>query len=345
MSTLTDRFSTRRATIRTRTGKALEEYFQKTTSGNVLMYSVSLSYLLLSVYLVSAKPQYYWLLHNIVMFLLFPIQYLFFRKDGNHYFFFEFCYWVNYSGMIVTFAALSQWMFPTENPGIIASYLASLNSTVALRGFFLLATGPVMFATKLFGFAIFFHDLGEVCSCWMHFSPGVVAYTFRWHSEAIHATFPGLFKYDVSEPLTYWGIGDIYYVAIYYICVWAIPFYLMLWMLKDRLIEKGYKTLIHFVCEGDMLKSFPPKRRPIIYIVGHFIGSVIAMVISLAFWKFEVAHSAFLGFLFFSMIHSGGYHYYDVYFVNLRQQAVPKARQSMYDIGGGAAEMTKMKTK
>jgi len=112
------------------------------------------------------------------------------------------------------------------------------------------------------------------------FSPAFVAYTFRWHSDSIHSTFPGMFKFDVNEPLLYWGIWDIALAAVYYIGAWAIPFYLMLWMVKDRLDRKGYKTLIHFVCEGDMLKSFPVNQRPLIYIVGHFIGSVIAMIIS-----------------------------------------------------------------
>jgi len=111
-------------------------------------------------------------------------------------------------------------------------------------------------------------------------------------------------------------------------------------MVKDRLELKGYKTLIHFVCEGDMLKSFPVDQRPVIYIVGHFIGSVIAMTISIVWWKYELAHLAFCFFLFFSMIYSGGYHYYEVYFMKLRKQGTQQrqVRSSMYQVGLGAAE-------
>jgi len=165
MPSLVDRLSTRRATIRTRTAEKMDEYFENTTKGNSLMYTFSVCFLFFSVYVVSARPEYYWLFHNMTMFVLFPMQFLFFRKDGYHYFFLEFCYSVNYYVMIVTFAALYQWFFPTENPGFIASCLACLNSSKAMRGFFLLSTGPVLWATKLFGFAIFFHDLREVSSC------------------------------------------------------------------------------------------------------------------------------------------------------------------------------------
>lgn len=348
MPTFTDRFSTRRATIRTRTGKAMDDYFENTTTGNTIMYTGTVSYLIICVYIVSAKPHYYWLVHNLVMFILFPIQYFFFRKDGHHYFFLEFCYSVNYYGMIVTFAALSQWLFPTETSNTLTSFLAIMNSTYAMRGFFLLSTGPVLWATKLFGFAIFFHDLREVCSCWMHFSPAVVAYTFRWHSEAIHQTFPGMFKFDVHEPLSYWGFGDIFYASVYYIVAWALPFYFILWLVKDRLAEKGYKTLIHFVCEGDMLKSFAVGQRPMIYIVGHFIASILAMVLTLLLWKFELAHFSFMCFLFFSMIYAGGRHYYDVYFVKLRTQGMQfthtKVRSSMYQVGSGNANTILEKT-
>jgi len=345
MSTLTDRFSTRRLTFRRQAGNAIDDYVEKTSGGNTLMYTATVSYLILSVYTVSAWPQYYWLLHNSVMFIMFPIQYLFFRKDGNHYFFMEFCYSVNYYGMIVTFAALFQRYFPSDNPNIITNCLAFMNSTTAMRGFFLLATGPVLIATKLFGFAIFFHDLREVCSCWMHFSPAVVAYTFRWHSEELHSSFPGVFKFDANEPLSYWGLGDVFFASVYYLVAWALPFYAILWMIKDRLARKGYKTLIHFVCEGDMLKSFPVEQRPAIYIVGHFIGSILAMVGSILWLKSKLAHKAFLYLLFFSMINAGGHHYYDVYFEKLKKQPNlnSKVRQSMYQVGTGPAELINQK--
>jgi len=149
-----------------------------------------------------------------------------------------------------------------------------------------------------------------------------------------------MFKFDVNEPLMFWGVWDIALAAIYYIYAWAVPFYLVLWMVKDRLAAKGYKTLIHFVCEGDMLKSFHPDQRPVIYIVGHFIGSVIAMMVSILWWKFKFAHIAFNCFLFFSMVYAGGYHYYEVYFEKLRMQEIvkPKVRSSMYQVGTGAAD-------
>lgn len=319
----------------------MDDYFEKTTRGSTLMYTGAVSYLIFCVYIVSAKPQWYWLLNNLVMFILFPIQYFFFRKDGYHYFFLEFCYSVNYYGMIVTFAAMYQWLFPSEVPNLVTSSLTFMNSTEAMRGFFLLSTGPVLWATKLFGFSIFFHDMREVCSCWMHFSPAVVAYTLRWHSQAMQETFPGMFKYDVQEPLLYWGFGDIFLAGVYYIFAWALPFYGVLWLVKDRLDEKGYKTLIHFVCEGDMLKSLPTGQRPLVYIVGHFIGSILAMGISLIWWKYELAHFAFICFLFLSMIYSGGHHYYEVYFAKLRKQGVPRAkvRASMYQVGAAAASV------
>lgn len=87
-----------------------------------------------------------------------------------------------------------------------------------------------------------------------------------------------------------------------------------------------------------MLKSLPTGQRPLVYIGGHFIGSIIAMGISLIWWKYELAHFAFLCFLFFSMIYSGGHHYYDVYFAKLKKQGVPlvKVRASMYEVSAAA---------
>jgi len=109
---------------------------------------------------------------------------------------------------------------------------------------------------------------------------------------------------------------------------------------KDRLAKKGYKTLIDFVCEGDVLKCFPPAQRPFIYIVGHFIGSVLAMIISIVWWKYELAHFGFSCFLFFSMIYAGGYHYYEVYFAKIRKMGVQQGmiRFSMYQVGTDTVE-------
>jgi len=177
----------------------------------------------------------------------------------------------------------------------------------------------------------------EVCSCWMHYSPAVVAYTFRWHSEAIKTTFPGMFKFDVNEPLYYWGLGDVSNAALYYIFAWAIPFYVVLFFVKGRLAKKGYKTLIHHVCEGDMLKSIQSQRRPVVYVLGHFFLSVIAMVLSLLWWKIKVANFAFYCFLFFGMIHTGGKRYWEVYFAKMEKEGSETTYDKKGKVGTAAA--------
>jgi len=79
----------------------LDEYINSKT-GKQIMFNFSVGYVSLAIYLLSANPQYYWLLHTTVT-AVFPIQFFLYKKVGWHYFMLEFCYSVNFYLMLYAF--------------------------------------------------------------------------------------------------------------------------------------------------------------------------------------------------------------------------------------------------
>jgi len=88
---------------------------------------------------------------------------------------------------------------------------------MTMRVFYLLASGPVVWSCWAYSRALSFHDFKETVSFWMHISPALVAYTFRWHQAEIEQTFPGIVDFNVGEPVE--PMREMFGVAVYYTCV------------------------------------------------------------------------------------------------------------------------------
>jgi len=83
--------------------------FLNSITGKQIMFNISVGYLTLAIYLLNAKPQYYWLLHTLLT-AVFPVQYFLYKKQGWHYFMLEFCYSVSFFQMLFAIWALFRWM-------------------------------------------------------------------------------------------------------------------------------------------------------------------------------------------------------------------------------------------
>lgn len=56
---------------------------------------------------------------------------------------------------------------------------------------FMFANGPQGWSAIIFSNAVVFHSFMHTCSVFIHLTPVLASYTFRWHKEIIYETFPG----------------------------------------------------------------------------------------------------------------------------------------------------------
>lgn len=118
--------------------------FLNSTTGKQIMFNFSVGYVTYTIYLLNAKPQYYWLLHTILT-AVFPIQYFLYRKEGWHYFMLEFCYSVSVFQMLFALWALSLYMGYSLPLGdrVLTPVRWFYDGQMTMRVFYLLASGPV----------------------------------------------------------------------------------------------------------------------------------------------------------------------------------------------------------
>jgi len=217
----------------------------------------------------------------------------------------EFCYSVSFFQMLFALYALSLCMgysIPLVDR-VLTPVRWFYDGQMTMRVFYLLASGPVAWSSWLYSRALSFHDFKETLSFWMHISPSIVAYTLRWHQKEIEESFPGILEYDVEKPVEL--SREVCWAAVYYICVWAIPYYSLMCVLNDYLRRVGYKTLFHTECE-DRMSHFNPVARTLIYVLSHFVAAMLGVIVSYIWWHNQNLNKLAISVLFITAINNGG---------------------------------------
>lgn len=189
-------------------------YFFKSPKGGKVCFVLSISYLSFALIILTGYPQYYWLVHNVFIIILFTLRFVYYKYMGWHYYLFEFCYFCNYYLLITTSLALIRWF------GGFSTILASFNPEL-IRSFFLLVEGPLAWSVVLFRNSMVFHNFDQMTSLWLHISAAVVGWSFRWYADEIETSFPGLFKFDTEGPMPWWE--NFKRTTLIYLFTWLIP--------------------------------------------------------------------------------------------------------------------------
>jgi hypothetical protein len=128
----------------------------------------------------------------------------------------EYCWIVNFIGYVWLFTeAIAAWH------GTIIPFFGKGSRIDLARGFFAVANGHLGPAILMNGDALVFHDLTRGASVFIHMSPMLISYTFRWIVDSkndptgIHALIPENGDSDITEDLV-WNPLKLY------MCWWVI---------------------------------------------------------------------------------------------------------------------------
>ena len=116
----------------------------------------------LTAFIVGHAPHLYFLYFTPKTVCLIALRWWSFRKRGQHYFLWDFCYWANFALLYFV------WLDPHNE------YL--------FRALFMCANGPVAFSVLCFNHAMIFHSFPHVTSAVIHLSPMILTYGLRWHA-------------------------------------------------------------------------------------------------------------------------------------------------------------------
>ena len=179
-----------------------------------------------------------------------------YRIDNSHYYMLEFCYFAN----IVFYFFI--FLFPESK----TLYLAS----------FAFCCGPVGWALALVGCSFVIHNINQLTSCFIHFTPMVLMMNLHWRTQ--YNEDRGWILYDAKQDTFGWTfVKDYFKSAVLVYLVWAVFYYVLVYvLLKNRIRERHYTTLATYHVDkkssvGKYLLSLGPNFQGLMYVGTHFL--------------------------------------------------------------------------
>ncbi|CAI2370863.1 unnamed protein product [Moneuplotes crassus] len=208
-----------------------------------------------------------YILNLILLVLLLIWRNITYRLDNSHYYMMEFCYFANV--ILYTFI----FFFP-ENRTL---YLAC----------FAFCCGPVGWALALVGCSFVIHNVNQLTSIFIHFTPMVLMMNLHWRTQ--YNEDRGWKLYDAKKDEFGWEfIKDYYKSAITVYLVWAVLYYLLVYViLKNRITERNYTTLANYHINknssvGKFIMKLGPNYQGLMYVGSHFLSVMVIFTVTLA---------------------------------------------------------------
>jgi Protein of unknown function (DUF2838) len=297
-------------------------------------------------------PAYYWIWHLFRTFLYVPARFYRFRRQRWELYLLDWCYVVTYLSTICTILALVRVTFNVATP------LVRYNRELILSGF-AMASGPLSWSVFVFRNSVVFHDIDHSTSVFIHLSPALLFWCFRWGSgqpSILATTFPGMFSVcssadeyfaanecfqslsgmvwctACSAPLSAFLIPP----ALLYLCVWSVPYYLVvLVFLRDWCERTNRDTLYSYLRQAQprLLSWFETLADPVVgkrnagafgYMVLHFVSMVGFCSTSYILWHSFLLHTIFLATVFAVAVHNGSTYMFRVFAFRFAQTDTEK---------------------
>eukprot|EP00475_Leptophrys_vorax_P042103 TRINITY_DN79436_c0_g1_i1.p1 TRINITY_DN79436_c0_g1~~TRINITY_DN79436_c0_g1_i1.p1 ORF type:complete len:424 (-),score=80.15 TRINITY_DN79436_c0_g1_i1:75-1346(-) len=245
-----------------------------------IVFTGSIVNLGVMMYWMGQWPQYFWMWHMVNAVVLISIRWYVFKQDNQHYFLYDFCYWANlYSIVYVTISSQNHIMFQV---------------------LFMVSNGPLAWSIPAFSSRAVFHNLQQMTTIFIHFSPMALTFCLRWTKSvnfSICQNGEVDFKSCDDLSATYLVLLAISRLYIW----WMVIYYFWVFILLDKRVKrKGYMTLFTWMAQtqvmGDIMRAVSPSEviQKAVYLLGHYVFALVTMVFATVLWKNFYLHLVFI---------------------------------------------------
>lgn len=276
-------------------------------------------------------PQHFWIWHMVKTLILLPWRFVRFRRRKLQLYMLDWCYMVTHMINLGAAAAAARVYLGVE------SAAAPYNKEI-IRAGFAMATGPLAWSVFAFRNSLVMHDVDNITSVFIHFSPMALLWCLRWGAgmgpSITERAWPGLFKVcpddlAAADKCLSWSRDalwcdacparpDEFVVAptVIYVCVWAIPYFLIMFvLLRDWATRTGHEMLFDYFSSAQpalvakLDATFRPwfgeLGAPLGYMGMHLLSVLTLGAASYVFWHSFVAHTAFCVWVTWCAVHNG----------------------------------------
>ena len=245
---------------------------------------------------------------NLVLILIRFIEY---KSKSWHYYFFDYCYYVN----IGTWVYL--WAFPKS---FYVFFMISVNAFCPLLNYF------IIFKPKLI-----YQSQESLTSFYMHYTPSLLFWILRYYNDSGK-------NYLTSSEIQDYLYADgwrsqarvFFYGFSFYIC-WAVLYYLFIFQIrKERIEKRGYQTLYSYtVCDMKQFNGFilkyGEKWAPLFYMILHMFQGFMGCVMSMIFINFWIVSFVALFCYLFIPIWNSSIYYFEYFSKDYNRKLVLRA--------------------
>lgn len=240
-----------------------------------ISYTLSVVCIVGMAFTLGYAPFWYLPWNTVMAVVLLGRRWWSFKRQGAHYYMYDFCYWANLLGVVYS------WFMP--------------QSATLFHIVFLVSVGPLGWSIPTFTNSMIFHSAAHMTSVFIHLSPSVLTYALRWHI-APPADYGYHFcdDYPRCRDTSPWLILRDAYLVFY--LPWAVCYFVWVYILMDKRIkERGYETLFEWIILQKPMAfvrnmSSNVMMQRLIYSGVHAVFALATMVVGLAAWYWHAVH-------------------------------------------------------
>jgi len=287
--------------------KAQERLAQSVTEGSEftskshrqiekLVFTLSVLNVGLTCYVLGTAPGKFYIWHSVKAVTLITARWLDFKKKGDHYLLYDFCYWANLLTLIYI------WMCP--------------DWPMLFQIIFMISNGPLAWSVLAFNQALVFHKWQNMTSVFIHVSPMMFSWGLRWfsseHGFAICADPPECVA-DLTSSSLLWAALLRFYVW------WIVLYYVWLFVINGEYIKsRGFNTLYDRVSTKQLRFLFQridasDLVKKAFYMLLHLVFGILTMLLASIFWFNREAHLTFIIVMCVASAWNASAHYEEVF--------------------------------
>lgn len=252
----------------------------------------------------------YWVTFiNIVLIIARFFEY---RSKKWHYYFFDYCYFVN----------LGTWIFVLffpKSPTLF--FMTGMN-----------ALGPILNYFVIFRPKLIYQSREAITSFTMHYTPSLLYWILRYHNKQLNGRFISV--NEIRDYLQQDGWRSqlwVFFLGISFYTGWVLFYYVVIFHLRrEKIKERGYSTLYSYTVEdmkifNKLILRFGEKYAPITYSLLHLTQGLIGISVSMLLINFRWLCPFALAFYLIIPIWNSSVYYFEYFSKNYHDKVTRRA--------------------
>jgi hypothetical protein len=288
-----------------------------------LSFVLGLLNVLFTEYVILRRPSHLWEWYLYQLTPLLILRYYSYRKSAQHYFMYDYCYFVQ--------ALLVAFYFGLPR--------AQAWRQIMFVALFASANGPVLWAMVAWRNALVFHSLDKMTSIFIHIFPPLVTYNARWHSDIVASQRLGVCKHE-EDCLALGRRAFTVAVPLVIFLVWQVLYLTKILVISRRKLDRNPEmiTSLRWLTRHSgtavfrLLNIFGERYQNLALAFWQLLFTVVTCLPTVLFWRYKWMHEMVLALVGLIVVWNGSNYYFEVFASRYTRRMLEYARDRVQEM-------------